>query len=193
MMDFDAINAAALRDARSLLPELLRGGRFEGDQYVVRNPRRDDKTPGSFKINSRTGVWKDFATGDGGGDLISLVAGLLQRPGYDWHANQRKSSCFAPIVVATPNGASSRASTRARKLTPGQQRFLDIVRIAIGEAPADLTSVASVCRRSPDGDLQATERGFASTVRHLPQIKMLIDAALDRARAAGLLDDVVGA
>ena len=132
---------------------------------------------------------KDFATGDGGGDLISLVAGLLQRAGYDWHANQRKSSCFAPIVVATPNGAS----TRARKLTPAQQRFLDIVRIAIGEAPADLTSVASVCRRSPDGDLPATERGFASTVRHLPQIKMLIDAALDRARAAGLLDDVVGA
>jgi hypothetical protein len=132
---------------------------------------------------------KDFATGDGGGDLISLVAGLLQRAGYDWHANQRKSSCFAPIVVATPNGASS----RARKLTPAQQRFRDIVRIAIGEAPADLTSVASVCGRSPDGDLPATERGFASTVRHLPQIKMLIDAALDRARAAGLLDDVVGA
>ena len=74
MMDFDAINVAALRNARSLLPELLRGGRFEGDEYVVRNPRRDDKTPGSFKINSRTGVWKDFATGDGGGDLISLVA-----------------------------------------------------------------------------------------------------------------------
>jgi hypothetical protein len=87
-LDFDAINAAALRNARSLLPELLRVGRFEGDQYVVRNPRRDDKTPGSFEI--KTGVWKDFATGDGGGDLISLVAGLLQRAGYDWHANQRK-------------------------------------------------------------------------------------------------------
>jgi hypothetical protein len=72
-IDFEGIKVAALRSARSLLPELLTGGKFEGDEYVVRNPRRDDKTPGSFKINSRTGFWKDFATGDGGNDLISLV------------------------------------------------------------------------------------------------------------------------
>jgi hypothetical protein len=72
-IDFEGIKVAALRSARSLLPELLSGGKFEGDEYVVRNPRRDDKTPGSFKINSRTGFWKDFATGDGGNDLISLV------------------------------------------------------------------------------------------------------------------------
>jgi hypothetical protein len=41
------------------------------------------------------------------------------------------------------------------------------------------------CHRSPDGDLQATGRGFAITARHLPQIKMLTDAAF---MAAGLLD-----
>ena len=73
-IDFDGIKAVALRSARQLLQELLPGGKFQGDEYVVRNPLRNDRHPGSFKINYRTGVWKDFATGDGGGDLISLVA-----------------------------------------------------------------------------------------------------------------------
>jgi hypothetical protein len=70
-IDFEGIRSAALRAARSLLPELLPGGKFEGGEYVVRNPLRDDRTAGSFKINSRTGVWKDFATEDDGSDLIS--------------------------------------------------------------------------------------------------------------------------
>jgi hypothetical protein len=78
-IDFEGIRSAALRAARSLLPELLPGGKFEGGEYVVRNPLRDDRTAGSFKINSRTGVWKDFATEDDGSDLISLVAYLRGR------------------------------------------------------------------------------------------------------------------
>lgn len=75
-IDFGGIKAAALSNAHSLLPELLPGGRFEGDEYVVRNPLRNDQKPGSFKINSKTGKWSDFATEKGGGDLISLVAYL---------------------------------------------------------------------------------------------------------------------
>jgi putative DNA primase/helicase len=71
---FKTINEAALRASRSLLPQIIPGGKFRSLEYIVRNPRRDDKHAGSFKINYRTGVWKDFATGDGGGDLISLVA-----------------------------------------------------------------------------------------------------------------------
>lgn len=75
-IDFDGINAAALRSARSLLPSLIAGGKFRSLEYVVRNPRRDDQHSGSFSINYKSGVWKDFASGDCGGDLISLVAYL---------------------------------------------------------------------------------------------------------------------
>ncbi len=78
-IDFKAINAAALRVARSLLPTLLPGGKFQGDEYVALNPTRNDQRLGSFKINSRTGKWGDFAEEDessSGGDLISLVAYL---------------------------------------------------------------------------------------------------------------------
>ena len=37
-------------------------------------PRRADHRKGSFKINLTTGRWSDFATGDAGGDLVSLAA-----------------------------------------------------------------------------------------------------------------------
>ena len=75
-IDFDGIKAVALRSARQLLHELLPGGKFQGDEYVVRNPLRNDQHPGSFKINWKTGEWSDFAIGESGGDLTSLVAYL---------------------------------------------------------------------------------------------------------------------
>jgi hypothetical protein len=46
-------------------------------------------------------------------------------------------------------------------------------------------------RRSPDGDLRATQRGFALALRHLPAMKALIDAVFAQAQADGLLDDAV--
>ena len=73
---FTQIAAAALPHAESILARWLPGGRREGPEYVVRNPRRGDGKPGSFKVNVRTGRWGDFATGDGGGDLVSLAAFL---------------------------------------------------------------------------------------------------------------------
>ncbi len=75
-IDFEGIKKAALRDGRALVQQLIPGGKFRSLEYIVLNPRRDDKTPGSFKVDYRSGVWKDFATGDAGSDLISLVAYL---------------------------------------------------------------------------------------------------------------------
>jgi hypothetical protein len=73
-IDFDGIKAAALRNARSLLPDLIPGGKFRSLEYIVRNPRRVDRKPGSFSINYRTGQWADFATSAKGGDIISWYA-----------------------------------------------------------------------------------------------------------------------
>jgi len=47
---------------------------MQGCEYKARNPTRDDGSVGSFSINTNTGVWSDFATGDGGRDAISLWA-----------------------------------------------------------------------------------------------------------------------
>jgi hypothetical protein len=67
---------AALGRLPDILARWLPGGRIEGREYVVRNPKRHDHRPGSFKINLDTGRWADFATGDKGGDPISLAAYL---------------------------------------------------------------------------------------------------------------------
>ena len=75
-IDFSGINRAALAALPAILDRWLPGGRREGPEYVVRNPRRADRRPGSFKVNLRSGAWADFATGDKGGDVVSLAAYL---------------------------------------------------------------------------------------------------------------------
>jgi hypothetical protein len=73
-VNFEHINRAALAVLPALLGRWLPSGQIEGHEYVVLNPKRTDRRPGSFSINIRTGRWADFATGDKGGDPISLAA-----------------------------------------------------------------------------------------------------------------------
>jgi len=75
-VDFDRINHCALAALPVLLERWLPGGRREGWEYVALNPTRLDRHMGSFRINVRTGRWADFATGDRGGDVVSLAAYL---------------------------------------------------------------------------------------------------------------------
>ena len=76
-LDFDAVNKAALAAFPALLNRLLPRGKTIGREIVALNPRRADRNLGSFKINRFNGRWCDFATGDKGGDPISLVAYLV--------------------------------------------------------------------------------------------------------------------
>lgn len=81
-IDFERVNRLALANATAVVRGLLSEGRLEGHEYIARNPLRRDRRLGSFKVNVSTGRWADFATGDGGGDLVSLaafVSGLTQR------------------------------------------------------------------------------------------------------------------
>jgi hypothetical protein len=42
-IDFEGVNKAALLDGRALLQRLIPGGKFRSLEYIVLNPRRDDK------------------------------------------------------------------------------------------------------------------------------------------------------
>ncbi|NYZ14231.1 hypothetical protein HL658_16870 [Azospirillum sp. RWY-5-1] len=75
-LDFDGINRAALAALPALLARWLPDGKRVGHEFVARNPRRADHRPGSFSINLTNGRWGDFATGDAGGDVVSLAAYL---------------------------------------------------------------------------------------------------------------------
>jgi len=74
MIDFDDINKTALGRWPYLLPNILPGGKFQGSEYVC-----GDLSGGvgeSFSANIATGKWSDFATGEKGGDPVSLVAAI---------------------------------------------------------------------------------------------------------------------
>ncbi len=75
-INFEAINRAAIAALPAIVFRWLPDGEQEGDEWVCLNPRRDDHNLGSFKVNLHTGMWADFATGDTGGDPVSLAAYL---------------------------------------------------------------------------------------------------------------------
>lgn len=79
-LDFDAINQAL--DPATVVPQWLPNGHKRGTEWVAPNPTRNDRNPGSFTISLVNGQWKDFATGDGGSDPVSLYA-------YLFHANDQ--------------------------------------------------------------------------------------------------------
>lgn len=82
---FAAIAREALACADAIVTRWLPGGKREGREWVARNPTRPDGKPGSFKVNLHSGLWGDFATGEKGGDLISLAA-------FIHHSDQREAA-----------------------------------------------------------------------------------------------------
>ena len=77
LIDFSAVNRAAQPRLPDLLTRWLPQGRQQGSEWVALNPLRDDSRPGSFKVNLVNGRWAGFATGDKGGDIVSLAAYLF--------------------------------------------------------------------------------------------------------------------
>ena len=59
--DFAAVNAAALACLSALCARWLPDGSRRGNEWIAKNPRREDQRPGSFSINLATGRWADFA------------------------------------------------------------------------------------------------------------------------------------
>lgn len=75
-IDFRRIAECASNCSEVILTQWLPDGIHQGAEWVACNPKRDDRRPGSFKVNLHTGAWADFAIGISGGDLISLAAYL---------------------------------------------------------------------------------------------------------------------
>jgi hypothetical protein len=75
---FRRVADEALLYADVLVDRWLPDGRRNGSEWVAINWTRIDSHRGSFKVNLTTGRWSDFATGDSGGDLVSLAAYLFR-------------------------------------------------------------------------------------------------------------------
>lgn len=117
MRDLTVINAirnvaaVALHSAEILVPEWLPEGRQQAAEWVCRNPTRADRHAGSFSVSLVDGCWHDFATGDGGGDLVSLYA-------YLWNVRQTD----AARMVADRLGLELPALGKPETLTADQRR-----------------------------------------------------------------------
>ena len=79
--DFEAINAAARARLPDVLARLLPGGRMERAEWHAGslNGERGD----SLRVRLRghhAGIWMDFATGEKGGDPVSLAAAVERIP-----------------------------------------------------------------------------------------------------------------
>ena len=70
-LNFSAIESATHNNVERCLHYLV-NGKKQGNEFVCLNPRREDKHLGSFSYNLRSHVWSEFATGEGGGGIISF-------------------------------------------------------------------------------------------------------------------------
>ena len=73
-LDFAGLNTSLLAQAPELLSRWLPGGHLMKREWVCGNLRGEKGE--SCKVNTKSGEWADFATGDKGGDLISLYAAI---------------------------------------------------------------------------------------------------------------------
>lgn len=69
---FERAKTIGLAHIREWLP----GGHEESGQWVVKNPTRDDREAGSFRVNLATGAANDYADDWAGHDAVSLYAYL---------------------------------------------------------------------------------------------------------------------
>lgn len=111
-VDFDKIKREALARANELVPLWLPAGKYEGREWVSTNPRRSDKSAGSFKVNCSTGIWSDFATGEAGGDLISLHAYLFGSSQLDAALALAELLGIATDANPAPQGRPAEAAPR---------------------------------------------------------------------------------
>jgi putative DNA primase/helicase len=97
MLDFKALNSSLLSNFEGFIHSWFPNAKRNGGEWKLGDISGSAPTKkGSLSINGRTGVWKDFASGEGGSDLISLVAshlgvGMLE-------AAQRLGGSSLPIV-----------------------------------------------------------------------------------------------
>jgi putative DNA primase/helicase len=71
-IDFKSLADDLLGRSKSLLESWFPAGKYRGHEYVLGD--LSGSAGDSLSINTRTGLWKDFASGETGGDLISLYA-----------------------------------------------------------------------------------------------------------------------
>ncbi len=79
--DFAAVNAAALPHLEHLCARWLPGGRRVGPEWRCGSLSGEAGASLGVRLHGgRAGAWQDFATGERGGDPVSLAAAIFRIP-----------------------------------------------------------------------------------------------------------------
>ncbi|EHT98856.1 hypothetical protein [Pantoea stewartii] len=138
-----SVAAVAVQHADILVPEWLPEGKRQAAEWVSRNPTRADRHAGSFSVSLVDGCWHDFATGDGGGDLVALGA-------YLWNVRQTD----AARIVADRLGLNLPALGKPDVMT-AEQRRTQQARIEAAEQEAGRLRRAEAQQRQRKQNLTA--------------------------------------
>lgn len=120
-IDFGKLAQDLLLRARFLVEDWIPGGDWSGPHYKAINPKRGDDSIGSFSINTSSGVWKDFASDDGGGDLISL---------YAWLRDLKQGEAAAELLRML--GALPPEPQADKRAKPGKPKWVPIIPVPEG-------------------------------------------------------------
>lgn len=122
---FERLNATLLLQLPSLVKQWLPSGRAASMEWTALNPRRHDQRPGSFRVNLRSGRWADFATGERGGDPISLYAYLFTDGRQGVAARQLEGGTITarPVVAGKVVKAAKPDFDEARRIARASNIF----------------------------------------------------------------------
>lgn len=168
------LQGRALELARMLAPD----GVLIGQEWNARNPSRNDAKRGSFMVNVRKGVWRDFAGGDDdGGDMLHFVAKFAT--GGDYKKAIPWAKDFLGLTGRAPDRAEcERLEREAKKARDDEeQRALKRRRAAhalLCEAnPLDGEDPASLYLKARGIDVTKLAGGIPRALRFHPRCKAL--------------------
>ena len=133
-IDFDGLAASLLANARAHLESWLPAGKWHGHEYRVGDI--SGAPGGSLSINSQTGVWKDFAGGPAGADLVSLYA-AIHGIGQAEAARQLGGNGDATVSRRGNGGNGRNPSAQNHPETPSTSTELRLTAPPAGTQPPD--------------------------------------------------------
>lgn len=125
MNDFNDYRNQLLYQSKTLLPSWLPSGKWEGDEWSALNPTRSDKSRGSFKVNSKTGEWCDYANGDRGTNLLDLYA-YIHSIGIAEAYSQLTGNAPA-ATITLPTQPAKEAKEKPQPIMPPEPAPFDLI------------------------------------------------------------------
>lgn len=174
LYSLEEIKTRLLPRAGELARRLAPDGHLAGAEWMARNPSRMDRKAGSFCVNIRKGVWKDFAT-DQGGDMLALIAEFACAGDYKravpWALDFLGLTGKAPDPVETARIAAEAKKARDKQDEDAAARRGWAFKLFCDARPLDGSDPASLYLRARGVDVTKFPNGIPRCLRFHPKVR----------------------